>query len=138
MAGWRAGNNRFIESNRFRVVCLTLCCLCCRWDKLQDPVHIALIGKYTVLSDAYLSVLKALQHACMAAGLKLSLTWVEAQHLEPEAKEECPDKYEESWKQVSCWWSDGWVWWFDWLLMAAVFKQQGKKAEFGVGLILLD
>lgn len=33
----------------------------CRWDSLQDPVSIVLIGKYTVLSDAYLSVLKALQ-----------------------------------------------------------------------------
>lgn len=59
-----------------------------------------MVGKYTVLSDAYLSVLKALQHACMAAGLKLKLTWVEAQYLEPEAKEEQPDKFEDSWKQV--------------------------------------
>jgi CTP synthase (UTP-ammonia lyase) len=25
-----------------------------------------MIGKYTALSDAYLSVIKALQHACMA------------------------------------------------------------------------
>jgi CTP synthase (UTP-ammonia lyase) len=38
-------------------------------------VRICLIGKYTVLSDAYLSVIKALQHACMAAGLKLQLDW---------------------------------------------------------------
>jgi CTP synthase len=67
---------------------------------LQEPVNIVLIGKYTVLSDAYLSVLKALQHACMAAGLKLQLTWVEAQYLEPEAQEEKPEKYAESWKQV--------------------------------------
>ena len=58
-------------------------------------------GKYTDLSDAYLSVIKALQHACMAAGMKLQLTWVEAQYLEPEAKEEEPEKYEESWKNVS-------------------------------------
>jgi CTP synthase (UTP-ammonia lyase) len=72
-----------------------------RWDSLKDPVHIVLIGKYTVLSDAYLSVIKALQHACMAAGMKLQLEWVEAQHLEPEAKQEQPDKYQKSWKQVS-------------------------------------
>lgn len=63
-------------------------------------MSIVLIGKYTGLSDAYLSVLKALQHACMAAGMKLKLTWVEAQYLEPEAEEEQPDKYTESWKQV--------------------------------------
>jgi len=71
-----------------------------RWDSLQEQVSIVLIGKYTGLSDAYLSVLKALQHACMAAGLKLHLTWVEAQYLEPDAKQEQPEKYEESWKQV--------------------------------------
>ena len=41
----------------------------------MTPVRIVLIGKYTVLSDAYLSVIKALQHACMAAGLKLQLQW---------------------------------------------------------------
>jgi CTP synthase len=74
-------------------------------------VHIALIGKYTVLSDAYLSVLKALQHACMAAGLKLKLTWVEAQYLEPEAKDENLEKYEASWKLVSVWWLCVCVWW---------------------------
>lgn len=51
-------------------------------------MSIALIGKYTELSDAYLSVLKALQHACMAAGLRLVLTWVEAQYLEPEVCKE--------------------------------------------------
>jgi CTP synthase (UTP-ammonia lyase) len=45
-------------------------------------VKIALIGKYTVLSDAYLSVIKSLQHACMAANLKLALEWVEASNLE--------------------------------------------------------
>jgi CTP synthase len=71
-----------------------------RWDSLKDPVHIVLIGKYTVLSDAYLSVIKALQHACMASGMKLQLEWVEAQHLEPEAQQQHPDKYEKSWKQV--------------------------------------
>jgi len=46
-----------------------------RWDSLAQTVRIVLIGKYTVLSDAYLSVIKALQHACMAAGLKLQLDW---------------------------------------------------------------
>jgi CTP synthase (UTP-ammonia lyase) len=70
------------------------------WDSLKEPVNIALIGKYTVLSDAYLSVLKALQHACMVAGLKLALQWVEAQHLELNTKQTAPDKYEESWRQV--------------------------------------
>ncbi len=32
-----------------------------RWDRLQQACHIAMVGKYTGLSDAYLSVIKALQ-----------------------------------------------------------------------------
>ena len=54
-----------------------------RWDALKEPVRIALIGKYTGLSDAYLSVVKSLQHACLAANLRLVLDWVDAAHLEP-------------------------------------------------------
>lgn len=42
-----------------------------------------MVGKYTGLSDAYLSVLKALQHACLSASRKLEVLWVEASHLEP-------------------------------------------------------
>jgi CTP synthase (UTP-ammonia lyase) len=72
-----------------------------RWDSLREPVRIALIGKYTVLADAYLSVIKALQHACMAANQKLELCWVEAQDLEEESKESSPEKYEAGWEQVS-------------------------------------
>jgi CTP synthase len=71
-----------------------------RWDSLVDPVKIVIIGKYTGLSDAYLSVIKSLQHACMEARLKLQLEWVEASHLEPEAKEKSPDKHEGSWAKV--------------------------------------
>ena len=32
-----------------------------RWDRLEQACHIAMVGKYTGLSDAYLSVIKALQ-----------------------------------------------------------------------------
>ena len=64
-------------------------------------MRIALIGKYTVLSDAYLSVTKALQHAAMAAGLKLQLDWVEAQLLEDAAKEgDDAEKHAAAWAQV--------------------------------------
>jgi hypothetical protein len=42
---------------------------------LSEPVTIVLIGKYTGLADAYLSVIKSLQHACMEARLKLTVRW---------------------------------------------------------------
>ncbi|XP_060957631.1 uncharacterized protein LOC115698016 isoform X2 [Cannabis sativa] len=51
-------------------------------DLLHDPVRIAMVGKYTGLSDAYLSVLKALLHASVGLGKKLSVDWVAATDLE--------------------------------------------------------
>ena len=51
-------------------------------DTLTEEVHIAMVGKYTDLSDAYLSVIKSLQHAAMAVDRKLVIDWIEASHLE--------------------------------------------------------
>ena len=53
-------------------------------DTLTEEVHIAMVGKYTDLSDAYLSVIKSLQHAAMAVDRKLVIDWIEASHLEPQ------------------------------------------------------
>jgi len=69
-----------------------------RWDSLVDPVKIVLIGKYTVLSDAYLSVIKSLQHACMEARRKLDLELIDAGVLE--SREENPEAYDASWAKV--------------------------------------
>ena len=51
-------------------------------DTLTKEVNIAMVGKYTDLSDAYLSVIKSLQHAAMAVDRKLIIDWIEASHLE--------------------------------------------------------
>ena len=53
-------------------------------DTMVEEVHIAMVGKYTDLSDAYLSVIKSLQHAAMAVDRKLVIDWIEASHLEPQ------------------------------------------------------
>ncbi|PRW34103.1 CTP synthase [Chlorella sorokiniana] len=71
-----------------------------KWDKLEIPVTIAMVGKYTDLSDAYLSVTKALQHACMAANRKLKVEWVEASNLEDQTKEEEPEAHEAAWAKL--------------------------------------
>lgn len=60
-----------------------------RWDSHNNVVTIAVIGKYTNLSDAYLSVIKALQHACLAMRHKLDLCWVEAGDVESEVRTLC-------------------------------------------------
>lgn len=51
--------------------------------KTTDGISICLVGKYTGLSDAYLSVVRALQHAGMAVGRKVEVYWVESSDLEP-------------------------------------------------------
>ena len=60
-----------------------------RWDGLAVKLKIAMVGKYTGLSDAYLSVLKALQHACLAINRKLEVQWIEASDLEDPGKVCC-------------------------------------------------
>ncbi|KAK3023741.1 hypothetical protein RJ639_044406, partial [Escallonia herrerae] len=66
-------------------------------DMLNEPVRIAMVGKYTGLSDSYLSVLKALLHASVACHRKLFIDWVPASDLEDATAEENPDGYKAAW-----------------------------------------
>ncbi|HJM55392.1 MAG TPA: CTP synthase (glutamine hydrolyzing) [Poseidonia sp.] len=70
-------------------------------DALSEEVHIAMVGKYTDLSDAYLSVIKSLQHASMAVDRKLVINWIEASHLEPSWSEQSPEEYNEAWNSLN-------------------------------------
>lgn len=72
-----------------------------RWDNLEAKVNIAMVGKYTDLADAYLSVTKALQHACLSANRKLEVNWVEASHLEEATKAEDPTAYKTAWSRLT-------------------------------------
>ncbi|XP_021811638.1 CTP synthase-like [Prunus avium] len=67
-------------------------------DMLHEPVRIAMVGKYTRLSDAYLSVIKALVHSSVARGKKLFVDWVPAGDLEDATAKENPDAYKAAWK----------------------------------------
>lgn len=75
------------------------------WASLADrvdylsscpPVTIALVGKYTGLSDAYLSVIKALKHAAAWARRRLVITWIDASGLE-DRRDADQTTYEECW-----------------------------------------
>ncbi|MAL51197.1 MAG: CTP synthase (glutamine hydrolyzing) [Candidatus Thermoplasmatota archaeon] len=66
-------------------------------DALEENVTIAMVGKYTDLSDAYLSVIKALQHAAMAADRKLTIDWLEAGELEHGVPD---DVHADAWKRL--------------------------------------
>eukprot|EP00475_Leptophrys_vorax_P025742 TRINITY_DN36004_c0_g1_i1.p1 TRINITY_DN36004_c0_g1~~TRINITY_DN36004_c0_g1_i1.p1 ORF type:complete len:625 (+),score=136.40 TRINITY_DN36004_c0_g1_i1:36-1877(+) len=66
----------------------------------QRKVKIGLVGKYTGLSDSYLSVLKALHHAAIEIGVLDVIQWIDSAKLEPQALEETPEEYEKAWTAV--------------------------------------
>ncbi|RYP34501.1 hypothetical protein DL766_002943 [Monosporascus sp. MC13-8B] len=66
----------------------------------DETVQIALVGKYVKSHDAYISVVKSLEHSSMRLRRKLVLHWVDSEHLEPNTKVEEPKKYEEAWEAV--------------------------------------
>jgi CTP synthase len=76
-----------------------------RWEDLlhriynpKDEVRIAIVGKYVEYEDSYKSLKEALIHGATAQNLKLNLTWVEAEGLEPrdtkDAERECEAQLE--------------------------------------------
>lgn len=44
----------------------------------DDHVSIAIVGKYTVLKDAYKSLIEAVYHAGIANGVKVDIEWIDA------------------------------------------------------------
>ena len=66
-------------------------------DTLTEDVSIAMVGKYTDLSDAYLSVIKSLQHAAMKVRRKLTINWIEASHLESIWKTKNAEDFSTAW-----------------------------------------
>ena len=68
-------------------------------DSLEDAeeVHIAVAGKYTDLSDSYLSIIKALQHASFKVDRKLVIDWIESSVLDEDAKKTDLESYEQAW-----------------------------------------
>ncbi len=79
------------------------------WQKLSErndrllnpslePTHIVIVGKYTGLSDAYLSVTKALTHASLKTEQRIAIDWIEAEFLQEGAKTSDPEAYENAWK----------------------------------------
>jgi CTP synthase len=63
-------------------------------------VIIAVVGKYTGNHDSYVSVIKALKHAAIEAGVHLVLEWVESQDLEPNMRQLDSKKYDSAWRRL--------------------------------------
>ena len=61
------------------------------WEAMLERIHssdrsvkIALVGKYTQLHDAYLSVAEALRHAGYAQGTKVEIKWLDSENVTAE------------------------------------------------------
>ncbi|URE08809.1 CTP synthase [Musa troglodytarum] len=70
------------------------------YENLNSSVKIAMVGKYTGLTDSYLSVVKALLHSCVACSLRPSVEWIAASDLEDESARVTPEAYEMAWKAL--------------------------------------
>ena len=69
-----------------------------RVDNPAEEVHIATVGKYTGLSDSYLSVIKALQHSSYAVGRKLVIDWIESADLDDQSASADPEAHAAAWE----------------------------------------
>ncbi len=66
-----------------------------RYESAVDPVKIALVGKYTYLDDAYLSVIESIKSAAVFHGRKAEIHWIDSEKLEK--------RNSETWKHLrSC------------------------------------
>lgn len=54
----------------------------------EKEVSVALVGKYTALHDAYISVVEALKHGAVAHNASVNIKWVDSEKLTEENKEE--------------------------------------------------
>jgi len=56
--------------------------ICERLDHPDGQVQIAIVGKYTILKDAYKSLIEALIHGGVANNVEVNIDWVESEQLE--------------------------------------------------------
>ena len=77
-----------------------------RYEAATKEISIALVGKYTDLEDAYLSVIEAIKSAAVHAGHKAEIVWVDSELLEQPAAgadDEIQRVHKEEWKKLeSC------------------------------------
>lgn len=59
-----------------------------RYEKATKPIKIALVGKYTHLDDAYLSVIESIKSAAVFHGRKAEIVWVDSEKLEKKNEKE--------------------------------------------------
>ncbi len=58
-----------------------------RVKKPSSQVHVAIVGKYVMLSDAYISVVEALKHGGVKLGAQVDIKWVLSEDIEKNGPE---------------------------------------------------
>jgi len=92
---------RILKVNRLPPDCLP------EWEKLATNVDspkvqvtIGIVGKYTGLSDSYLSVTKALFHSAIRSDMKLKIEWIESTDLEEDTKQTNLKDWTTAWESL--------------------------------------
>ncbi|GFQ02455.1 ctp synthase [Phtheirospermum japonicum] len=70
------------------------------FDNLTNSVRIAMVGKYVGMADSYLSVVKALLHACIACSVKPAIDWIAASDLEDDTAKSTPEAHATAWRTL--------------------------------------
>lgn len=78
-----------------------------KWDLLEKEVNIAVVGKYIENKDAYLSIVKAIQHASMEIGVRPIISWVDACKIEEYMEGGDVDIYEQKQAMLALQRADG-------------------------------
>lgn len=58
-----------------------------RYEEASIPIRIAIVGKYTYLDDAYLSVIESIKAAAVFHGRKAEIVWIDSEKLEQKDEE---------------------------------------------------
>ena len=77
-------------------------------EALRRPtreVHIALVGKYIQLHDAYISVVEALKHGGIASRATVNIKWVDSELLNRDNADEVLGKMEDVYKRQQKAWA---------------------------------
>ncbi|XP_039195817.1 CTP synthase 2 isoform X1 [Crotalus tigris] len=71
-----------------------------RYERMLNSCSVALVGKYTKLSDCYTSIFKALEHSAIAINHKLDLMYIDSADLEPAMEAENPVRFHQAWQKL--------------------------------------
>ncbi|PVU87664.1 hypothetical protein BB559_001712 [Furculomyces boomerangus] len=65
-----------------------------------ETIKIAFVGKYTYLTDSYISYVKSLEHASLNCNRNVEILWIESADIEQHTLDENPTKYHEAWEKL--------------------------------------